>query len=487
MIPFIGYSPDLPPETPGMLLDCDRIIPHPNGYRAQGAPNSVGIDPLAAQARGFAIARKLDNTRRTFAATRTALYENSGTTWVDVSRVGGYDLGEDQEVRARFSQFGNVSLAAVGHANYLQRSVSGSFADISGSPKARVIETVNNFVFAFNYDDDTHGLGSAENGWWCSALGNETDWTPSVATQSVAGVFVETPGPVVAAKRLGSNIVAYKERSAFIGQYVGAPTVWQWTQLPGELGTFSQEAIVNVGTAHYFISDDDFYMFDGSRFSRIGAPVRQAFFASLDPKHRTRVCAAHDIDNNLIYWYYPSRSSAGELDSCIVHNYSTNRWGRSDTRIEICAQFSDPGITYDTLGSLYTTYDDLPTNISFNSSFWTQDAPVVAFFDTSHVVMTYSGAPTDSSITCGHLGQQDTFSTIKKVRPRFLVTPTGSTLEYSHSNDNADTMTQNLTSTLVNNVYDLLWSARWHQLKYNFSGAVTIVGHIPEIVPDGQE
>ena len=484
---YVGYAPDLPPETPGIIADCEAIIPLPNGFKAQGAPLSVGVDALPSAARGFAVIRRLDNNRRIFAATSDAIYETTGTTWNDISRVGGYALGGDVEVRARFAQFGNVTVAAVGTNNYLQSSTTADFSDIAGAPKAKVVETVNNFVFAFNYLDDTHGLGSAPNGWWCSALGDETDWTPSVATQSVAGTFIETPGPVVAAKRLGSSIVAYKEKSAFLATYVGAPQIWNWQQLPGELGTFSQETLVSIGTAHFFISDDDFYMFDGSRFNRIGAPVRQTFFADLDPSYRTLITSAHDPDNGLIYWYYPSTAGLGTIDSCIVYNYITNKWGRSDTVVELCAAYSDPGITYDGIGAEYTNWDDLPTSISFDSSFWTSDLPVVAFFDAAHTIMTYGGTPTTSSITTGHSGSQDGFSTIKKIRPRFLVTPASSSVEYSHSNTNADAMTQNITSALTNNVYDLLWSARWHKFKFNFSGEMTTVGYSAEIAPDGAE
>jgi hypothetical protein len=487
MIPFVGYAPDLPIGTQGIFTACDRIIPLTDGFAAQNAPLDIGINALAGQARGFAIIGRLDGLRRVFSATQTKIYELNSTTWTDVSAAGDYDLGADAEIRARFAQFGNVTLAAVGQNDLLQSSTTGAFSAIANSPQAKVIETVNNFVFAFNYVDPAYGLGTRENGWWCSALGDETDWNPSVSTQSVAGSFIETPGPVVAAKRLGSSIVAYKEKSAFFGQYVGAPAVWSWTQLPGELGTYSQETIVNVGTAHFFISHDDFQMFDGSRFTSIGTPVRQTFFNELDPKYRTRIWAAHDRINGLIYWHYPSKSGGGAIDKCLVYNYKIDKWGRSDQLIEAVAEYIDPGITYDGLGAEYATYDDLPTGISYNSSFWTAEAPVVTFFGTDHKLYGYGGTPTSSSITTGHYGDVTQFSTISKVRPRFIVTPASSTMEYSHSNDNADNMTQNITSTLVNNVYDMIWSARWHKFKFNYVGAMKITGFRPEMINDGVE
>jgi hypothetical protein len=335
--------------------------------------------------------------------------------------------------------------------------------------------------------DADHGLGTLTNGWWCSALGDETSWTPDVTTQCVAGSFLQTPGPVVAAKKLGSYIIAYKEQSAFIGQYVGVPEVWNWSQLPGELGALSQESVVNVGTAHYFPSMDDFQMFDGSRFVSIGNPVRKAFFADLDPQYRTLITSLHDRINSLIYWFYPSISGTGTIDKCIVYNYKKDQWGRSDIVIEAASEFIETGVTFAGLGSLYTTWDDLPTTIGYDSSIWTAEAPSPAFIKTDHKIKTFGGVPTTSYILTGHYGDVSSFSTVQKVRPRFIVTPTSSTMNYYHSNDNADNMTQNITSTLTNNVYDLIWSARWHQVRFNFVGPMTISGFTPEFTADGNE
>lgn len=488
MIQFQGYAPDLPPETVGIITDCDRIIPYEDGYAAQGSLSDVeNTTALAGEARGFAVVRKQDNSTRVFAATIDAIYELDGGSWTDRSDTGGYDLESDQEGRARFAQFGNVSIAAVGHSNNLQSSTSGAFAAITGAPNAKVIETVNNFVFAFNYVDGTHGLGTRENGWWCSALGDETDWTPNVANQCVAGQFLETPGPVVGAKKLGSIIVAYKERSAFIGEYVGVPQVWAWRQLPGEIGALGNECIVSIGTAHYFIGPEDFWMFDGSRFAPIGSPVRSTFFNDLNQQYKRRIWSAHDKTNALIYWFYPSNSSDGAIDSCIVYNYKINKWGRSDVTIEAAADYVDNGITYDTLGTYYSTYDDLPTDKTYNNAFPSTEQNIVAVFNASHTMATFSGLPTVSSITTHHIGDISQLSTMTKVRPRFVVTPTSASMEYFYSYTNADSFTQGNTSNMSNNVFDTIWSARWHKLKFTFNGTTKILGFKPEIVSDGDE
>lgn len=487
MIPFVGFAPDLPPETPGIFTDCANIIPMPKGFEAQGSALSLGLPALASEARGFAVVKKLDGSKRIFAATETRIYEASSGAWTDRSRVGNYALGADPEIRTQFAQFGDVTLAAVSTANKLQASTSGAFADIADAPSAKIVETCNNFAFVFNYNDTVHGSGLKPNGWACSKLGDYTNWTPSVANQCVYGSFIDSPGPVVGAKRLGSNVIAYKERAAYIGVYVGAPEVWQWTQLSGDIGAVNQDCIVSIGTAHFFISNEDFQVFDGSRIESMNTPLRNWFFTTLDPRYRSRIRGMYDRINAIAYWYFPSRTGGGAVDKGICYNVKTGRWGRCDKVVEAVIEYVDSGITWDTIGAIFPTWDSIPASLSWDSAYWTAEAPVLAVFDSNHQAVAFNAAPTVSSITLGHVGENTQFSCLTRIRPRFLITPDSATLEYSYSNTNADQLAVGTTATLTLNRFDLMWSARWHRCKLDFSGPMLISGIDYALTPDGEE
>lgn len=483
MIPFIGFAPDLPPETPGAMTDCYNVLPSVNTFI--GAPTAInaGLGTLPSAAIGFAVTRKSDGSKRVFAGTGAKLYEQSGGAWVDVSKGGGYTAGVDD--RWRVAQFGDVSLASC-KSSTIQAITTGSFADASGTaPKAAVIETINNFVFAFNIDG--MGFGNQGDRWACSALGNYTDWTPSVTTQCVSGQLLDTPGPITAGRQLGDIIVTYKERAMYVGQYVGAPLVWDFRRVPGDIGTPCQEAVLNTGTAHYFIGPDDFYVFDGSRPQSLQSPVRQWFFANLDEKYAYKICGTYDRINKRCYWWFPTKTSNGALEQCIVYNTATNQWGRVSQTVEFVADYVSSGITYDTLWTYYTTYADLPTNVSYDSPFWNSGSSVVAVFKTDHVAYQLSGASDVSKITTHHIGDTINFSTITRIRPRFIATPNSSTINYSYSNSDASTFTSGATSTYAGKWYDLIWSAQWHKCEFVFNGPVSISGFDPVMVKDGVE
>lgn len=480
MIPFIGFSPDLPPETPGIFLDCQNILPGISAFEAARAKNDAGLGALASQAVGFAVCTKSDNSRRTFAGTASALYE-AGYSWADVSKSGGYTLGSDD--RWRFAQYGNTTLAAA-RAVTIQSSISGAFADLSATaPKAAIVCVNGNQAFAFNFNG--MGLGDVPEGWACSALGDITNWTPSVATQCVAGYLRSSQGPITAGKPLGAMVVAYKKDSMYLGQYVGAPSAWDWQQLPGQIGAPCQEAVVNTGTAHYFIGPDDFYVFDGTRPAPLNSPLRQWFFSTLDAAYAYRICSAYDRQEKRIFWWFPTADSSGVPSKCVVLNVKTNQWGRMDGAIEAAAEFITPGVTFESLGTVYSTYEDLPINISFDSPYWTAGGAVVSAFGTDHKAYTYSGTPISSSITLNHLGDNVTWTTLSRIKPRFILAPTSASLTYAHSNTDATAFSQNITSSLYNNWFDVLWSAQWHKVQIDFTGPVKLSGFDMVLTPDG--
>lgn len=482
MTPLIGFAPDLTPETPGIFTDCVNILPGINEFIAAPSRVDANLGALDGTCYGFAVTRKPDNTIRHFAGSAAKLYELGGT-WSDKSKAGGYALGSDN--RWRFAQFGETTLAAA-KTETLQAITSGSFADASGSaPKAAIVETINNQVFVFNING--MGLGDSPNGWGCSAIGSSTDFTPNVDNQCVANRLLSTAGPITAGRRLGDVIVAYKSNSMYVGQYVGAPVVWNFNLVPGNIGAPCQEAVVTTGTAHFFPGPDDFYIFDGSRPQALNSPVREWFYRNLDASFAYRIVGTFDRQNQRVFWWFPSLSSNGTPDKCVVFNVKTQQWGRNDGLIEAAAEYLNAGITYDTIGSLYSTYADLPTDISYGSPFWTSSGTTLAVFGTDHKAYTLTGEPTVSGFTSGHYGDNISFSTLSRVKPRFLKSPASSTMLYSHSNTDASTFTQNLSATWAYQYYDVLWSARWHKFELQFSGDMKINGIDVELLQDGTQ
>ena len=480
---LLGYAPDADPSIIGVITSASGVVPSLRGIKGAPSPVSAGMATLAATCVGSAFLTKLDGTTRFLAGAPQKIYEAGNSTWTDVSRAATYTTGLTGVWR--FAQQGNVSFAANG-ADTIQASVStGAFSCVPGAPIASIVETVGKFVFAANTS------GNSSTIQW-SALNDYTSWSASVITQAGNDTLTASAGAITAAKRFGNTLIVYKKNSMFLGVYVGPPNVWEINvnQIPGNAGALSQEVVVDIGTAdnpkHIFMGEDDFYVYDGSRPLPIGTNrIKQEVFGNLF-QSRTSFCKAQlDKKNSLVRFYYPTIDTT-KPNSCRVYNYRTDKWGVDDRQIEAAVDYVAPAVTYDGLGSLYATYDDLPVR-SYDSGFLGSTQTQPAIFSTSHLLQTLTGPAGSTSFTTWDLGDDAALITATRVRPRFITAPTTAMMTNYYKMSSGDSLTADQTVSINNGKFDFLREARWHRLQFAYTGDWEQSGLAPEWERGGDE
>lgn len=486
LVKLEGYAPDADPTEKGIFTDCFSLLPSLKGYRAAPSAESTGVTALTTPCLGAAALRKLDESIRYIAGSQTQLYELSGTSFVDRSQTAGYTLSSSD--RWRFSQFGDVSLAVAKTEN-LQASSSGAFAKAgAAAPKAALVEVVGQFVMLANTNETTYGNSPSR--WWCSAIGDYTDWVPAVATQCATGLVTSSPGKITALKRLGDQVIAYKQRSMFRGVYQGSPLVWEFSEIASGVGALSHEAVVNIGTPedpqHIFMGYQDFYIFDGSAPVSIGkARVNETVFGELNRDYAEYCIALHDSARSLVFFYYP-KSATTQPDRCVVYNYKTRKWGRDNRTIQAAFEYIQPSLTYASLGSAYTTYASLVSE-SYDSSAFAASAPLPAVFDSTNTFVTLTGTPTSWGYTTGDLGDDNIEVFVSRVKPRFITAPqSGQQINYYRQN-NGDALEVDSTVTMTDSRFDILREARWHRFAHSFIGDGEITALDIQHAPGGNE
>ena len=484
MTPLLGFSPDLPTTSPGIIVDCSQIIPFEAGMRSANSPTAYS-DALAAECLGSAVGTKLDGSRRVFAGTSSKLYELSGTSWGDVSRAGSYTLGA--VTRWCFTQFGDTSIAS-NIDTTIQTSTAGAFADQATAPKAAIVEAVlasgGGFVFAFNTIDATYG--TSPDRWWNCAADDVTSWTPSISTQATTGRLLGFEGPITAAKKFGSDrIVAYKARSIYFGSYVGGDSAWIFQEIPG-FGCVGLDAIANLGTAHFVIGEDSIYIFDGVRPNPIAPELRQWFIDNSSATYRYRTQVNYDRDKNLVWIFFPYiGSSNGQPDTCIVYHLLTKQWGRADRSIEAILTFISPTDTFDSGSGTFDadtgTFDDVPTG-----------SKVLAVFNTSHILSLMTGSPGSSSFTLGDIGDDSIVSRLSEATLRYKTTPISASIDGFYTMATGLGQTTGLNQSAFDvpavglNKFTIRQTARWHRLKFNFTGDCRVIGYDVPLIPAGK-
>ena len=485
-----GYAPDLNPRTEGIVTNCATAIPTYKGLK--GAPSAVAspLAALAAACMGSVIIEQNDGTSRLIAGTSTELFEAGISTWATVTNAtADYSLTTD--ISWSFAQFKDTTIA-VNKDDIVQVSDSSVFGDAASfAPKASIAEVANDFLILFDVFDQGGIYDSADrpNGWWTAGKGGTSVWTPGIGNECYTGELTSAPGPIIAAKRFGNEVIAYKEFSMFRGIYTGAQG-WEFEQLAGEAGAISKRSVVDIGTTdnplHLIMGPTDFWLYDGTRARSIGAPLRATIFAELDRANRKYVKVLHSRQLNVVYWYYPV-SGGSTPDKCVTYNYKTDRWGRDDRTIEETTDYLASGITWDSLGSNYSTWNDINAG-TWDSAFLQAGLTTPAVFDTSHNLKTLSGDPTGMSITTGDFGSNELYSTVRRVIPIYHVYPTSGQMTASYRNTLGDSLTSD--SAVGNDSkgrFDILRSAPWHRFAIEFTGDVEVSALDIDMVADGNE
>lgn len=481
---LLGFTPDSETTVAGILTDCTNLIPYEGGMK--GAPVGVSSDSipvLAAKCLGAAVITKLDDTRRIFAGTATKLYEYNASAWVDVSGAV-YTSGVD--TRWTFAQFGDATLAA-NLSDTIQRSNgSGAFASIAGAPKAKIIYSVGAFIMALNTDDGTYGVSTDR--WWCSASFNDSDWTPNVSTLCTTGRIVATPGRITAGGKLGDYAIAYKEKSAFIGQFVGAPAVWDFAQVPGgDFGCVGINAWCDIGGAHFTVGKDNIWLFDGSRpVSIANGQVRKWFFANSNPYFLAKTQCVFDENNHTVWMFYASSTST-VLDQALVYNLDTKQWGKSTQTIETTVNYINSGLTIDQMGYVSATIDELALLASFDSTYWLVGQRNIACFSDSHQIQFFTGPTVSSAMTTGDTGDDNVVSLLLGIRLRFAsgYKPDTATATTYTKMTSGDDLTTASSGSLDDGKFDVIQSARWHRAAFAFTGDVRVTGLSANVQPEG--
>lgn len=358
-------------------------------------------------------------------------------------------------------------------------SGAAATAVMQSAPIAKIVEATQGFVFALNTTDPING--SRPHGWACCGLYDQTDWLASQATQSASGIIVDQPGQITAGKALGTNIIVYKATSMFYGVYDGPPVIWAFNQISPEIGTPCQECVVGVTSVQYFLgTDKQVYVFDGNVPQPIGDEVHEWLANTWSTAHQQNVQSYYDETNSLIYWYFASvNNQSGAIDTCLVFNHRTGKFGRADMAIQAAVQAISGQITWTGMGSLpgVTTWSTLP-QVPYDSAYWAQSVPSQGVVDSTNTLQSLNGTAGDSSITTGWLGDDYNYTDYLGFIPRFSQQPASCT-------GSADTISQLGTQSMptqwtIGPYYDgelaADFSARYCQVQLSFNGNHELLG-----------
>lgn len=474
ILEFAEYLPDLGYFNNPGITEAKNVLPLANTYKSISTTTEYS-SALTARAQGIVSARDNSGNTYVFAGDKTKLYLLSTTTFNDVSKAATtYDTPTDGQWE--FAQFEDYIIASNFNDDMqvFQMGTSSNFDTLSGSPpKARNIATVNAFVVAGNTFSAADGNTPYRVRW--SAITDHTDWTVDVETQAGYNDLVGEGGWVK--KIVGGDIgVIFQERKIYVMSYIGIPSVFQFDEVEKNMGTPASNSVIKVGDQIFFLGIDGFYVFNGRQSVPIGSSkIDKTFYTDLDESYYDRIWAVNDPINNIIFWCYPSKNSAGGLcDKMLAFNYSPSaktRWTLSDVSVEMIGQSLSAGYTLDGLDAVSASLDALP--FSLDSRAWTGNETLLSGFNSSHKLVNFTGDAADATITTQETQiNPNGYAEIGRVRPIIEGdSDTTITLEIGTRNSLTDNVSYgDAISQETDGSFSTRANARFHRARVNITG-----------------
>lgn len=348
-IPFGDWMPDLPDlANPGATV-AKNVIPAERSYRPLGALQAA-TGALDSAALGIVIGRDSSGNHYNYAGDAGKLYEVRASGITDKSKGGGYSTGSGDVWE--FVLFGSRLLGTnfTDPVQGIDVGAAGLFADQITStlkPKFRHLAVVREFLVGGNSNDASDG-DVPHRTWW-SGYRDPLDFDPDAQTQCD---FEDRPGAGWVQRIIGGLEygLVIQERGITRMTYSGGDSIFQFDSIDRKRGTPIPNSVIGHGRLVYFISEEGFFVTDGTQSYPIGAnQVDKTFWAQFDVNNAALVSAAIDPVNKLVAWAFPG---AGGITKIYFHDWQDRRWSEAEVDLEILVNATSEGFTLEDLDAV---------------------------------------------------------------------------------------------------------------------------------------
>jgi hypothetical protein len=134
--------------------------------------------------------------------------------------------------------------------------------------------------------------------------------TDFISNNAAADLLVDAVGSILRILPLGDRLVVYAEDTIHTMLHIGGDDIFSLEKIVGGTRLLSGRAIVDVGPWHYFMSQENILLFDGTRgLRRMADKITVRYRDILLSDLKTRAFAFLDQPKNMIFFTVPTSSS----------------------------------------------------------------------------------------------------------------------------------------------------------------------------------
>jgi hypothetical protein len=152
---------------------------------------------------------------------------------------------------------------------------------------------------------------------------NITTYQPT-AENTAGSLRIADGSRIMAAERSRGQILLWTDTSLHSMQFIGPPFTFGLRQLGSKCGIIGSHAGVDLNGVSYWMSQDSFYLFDGT-VKKLPCSVEQFVFNNLNQTASENAFAGHNGEFNEIIWFY-ARTGSDQINAIVAYNYLEGTW-----------------------------------------------------------------------------------------------------------------------------------------------------------------
>lgn len=388
-IPFGQWLPSQPTfNNPGCEV-ADNVIPRPGGYGPFLAWIGSG-DETTEAVKGGRLLFTTSGASLVVGGSSTYLFTRRAAGVTETSSytaIGSYEAWD-------FAQFNDYVIATAQNnaPQYLSDiDTDDTWSALPGSPPtAKRCAKVGEFLMLGNLANEPNAIQ------WSQYNNPTATWGTSRRNQSGKAYLPQEFGEVM--RIVGGRYpLVFQDRGISRLSYVGSPIVWRRDDVTAERGTIAPFSVVPIGFLTYFLSQDGFYVTNGSQVEPIGTQrVNEWFFDVVDQASIYNVQGAVDWQNECVIWSFSSNGTT--FDRKIIFSPSENRWSSATITTEWIVESQTDAWTLEDVGTAYPSIETVP--VSLDAKFWSATNRTLGAFIGAEYG-TFSGLPLEATWQTG--------------------------------------------------------------------------------------
>lgn len=336
-------------KNPGVVV-AKNVYPSSGGFTKFEAPYGSGSVTTETVA-GAALFVKADNTPIVVGGSSTRLFSRIST---GITETTGYTAIDSDHVW-RFERYNDMIIAVTPNnvPQYLtDLDTDTGWSALGGTPpKAAVVGRVSDFVVMGDLTDIDASTSPYRLRW--SALNNPNgNWVTDRGELSDYRDLDPKYGRItgITGGRFG---IVFQERAIWRMTFIGSPKVFDFEEISVDRGCSAPDSVVTVGFNTYFLSQDGFYVTNGSSIEPISSQrISEWFSNELRQSEIDRTQGAMNWAKQAIVWTFIP-TEAATFTRQIIYSWAEDKWSYATEIVDFLVKAK---VDVTTLADLATQY-----------------------------------------------------------------------------------------------------------------------------------